>query len=87
MRDNEQNIPVYLYEMRRSFTDSYLPSQHDLAIGNNREIFQAFGNSFWGVSMEDVSNIAFLTGEEKTDKFFENSFFNILERTYFIFVY
>lgn len=81
--EEEKRIPEYLFQMRKSFTDSYLPSKYDLDIDNNSSIFQPFGNSIWGVSMEAISNIAFLTGEDKTDKFFQNGFFNNLERTYF----
>ncbi|WP_442596639.1 hypothetical protein [Neobacillus sp. D3-1R] len=80
---NQKALPTYLYEMRKSFTQNYLPSKWDLDTENNPDIFQAFENSYWGVSLEGLSNIAFLTGDKETDQFFEKSFFDNLEQTYF----
>ncbi|MCD8510599.1 MAG: hypothetical protein LRY73_12490 [Bacillus sp. (in: Bacteria)] len=61
-----------LFNLRRSFKESYKPSPLEFDLDNNPQILQLFQNSYWGVSLEGLSNIAYLTGDSVTDEFFRN---------------
>lgn len=57
---NDAEILNLLYRMRRSFKDTYIPNPKEVQIECNDEIFQAFQNNYWGISLEGMANIAYL---------------------------
>lgn len=72
-----------LFRMRRSFTHSFkaAPEQDRLAVQD--EVESVFQNSHWGISMEAMANLAYLTGDPNTDEFFEGAYIHNVKTTYF----
>jgi hypothetical protein len=81
-KPEEKLIGKYLYWLRRSFKEGYIPSD-DEAIKNNNEILKPFDNSYWGVSLEGVCNLVHTTDNENTNTFFSGNYFGNIKTTYF----
>jgi hypothetical protein len=80
----QMDVGRLLFNMRRSFKQSYLPSPQELAIDdNNNELYQPFANSFWGVSLEACAHVSLLTDDSVTNNFFRANHQSNLRRTYF----
>ncbi|OAT80904.1 hypothetical protein A6P54_12920 [Bacillus sp. MKU004] len=73
----------YLFELRRAFKPSYQPSPVEFKIEENEEIYQAFENSFWGVSLEGAANLVYLKNNQETDTFFQGNYLHNIKTTYF----
>lgn len=83
-KPKEEKIKEYLYEMRRSFKDSYKPADFELRIEENPEIYQSFENIYWGVALEGMVNVSFLVKDDKTNKFLETTLFGNIDGTYLL---
>jgi hypothetical protein len=81
---NEDQIKEYLFEMRRSFKDSYKPASSELELEENMEIYQPFENIYWGVALEGMANLSFLVKDDKANKFLVTTFFGNLDGTYLL---
>jgi hypothetical protein len=83
IQEYKNELKRYLFELRRLFSSSYKPSPEEFKIENNNEILQTFDNSYWGVALEGVANIAYLINDEHCDSFFKNSYISTIKSTYF----
>lgn len=82
VNDFENILNNYLFRMRRSFKESYIPSKAELKIDANEEVQRIFDNSFWGVAREGCTNIAYLTGGAG-DSFLTGNYISRTKDTYF----
>ncbi|MGE8021532.1 hypothetical protein ACQKOM_21950 [Peribacillus frigoritolerans] len=72
----------YLFQMRKSFKDTYDAPPSEYEIDGHNEIIQLFENSFWGVSLEGAAHIAYLKDNE-ADIFFKDTHTKNVREVYF----
>jgi len=82
-KPTDDEIEAYMYWLRRSFKESYMPSCNELELKGNREILRPFENSYWGVSLEGVANLVYSTDNDTTNTFFGGNYFGNIKNTYF----
>lgn len=75
-------IAKSIYEMRRLFKNSYLPTVSDLNVNDNEETLQLFENCYWAASLEGIVNIYHLTNKEETNDFFTTIYQGATDSTY-----
>lgn len=83
-KPGKEQIEGYLFEMRRSFKDSYKPADSELSIVENMEIYQPFENIYWGVALEGMTNLSYLVEDDKANKFLETTFYGNFDGTYLL---
>ncbi|MGE5423043.1 MAG: hypothetical protein ACM3QW_07250 [Ignavibacteriales bacterium] len=83
LTEYEEQLKQYLFWMRRSFKESYKPAPGEFSLDNNPEVLQLFQNSYWGISVEGLANIAYLVDDDETNQFFSGNYYGNLENTYF----
>lgn len=81
--DYKNTLLNYLYQMRRSFKETYRSAEKEFQLESNNEIIQLFENSYWGVSLEGAAHIAYLTNDQLTDTFFKDNHTHQVKETYF----
>lgn len=79
----EEKIKLALFQLRKGYKNSYLPSPLEFDLINNPQIIQLFKNSYWGVSLEGLANLAYLTQNNVTNDFFTSNYIGNLEISYF----
>lgn len=77
-KPEKNRLEEYLFKMRRSFKDTYRPSPTEFDVEYNDQILQMFENSYWGVSLEGIGNIAYGSKES----FLAQNYQGNLKRTY-----
>ncbi len=78
-----EEIPKYIYKMKRLFKDSYKISDRDLCIDNCKDTIQLFENSYWGISLEGFANFTYLVDDEITNSFLTSNYKGTLDKTYY----
>ncbi|WP_335715673.1 hypothetical protein [Neobacillus drentensis] len=81
--DKEKLLGEYLFKLRRSFKESYKPASKELMLDENPQIIQLFDNSYWGVSLEGLTNVVHLTKDDVTNEFFNGNYQSNLAQSYF----
>ncbi len=81
--NKEKLLGEYLFKLRRSFKESYKPAPSELMLKDNPQIIQLFENSFWGVSLEGLTNVVHLTNDQVTNEFFNGNYQSNLSQSYF----
>ncbi len=76
-------LKQYLFRLRRSYKESYKPAEKEFRLESNPEIAQMFENSFWGVSLEGMTNLLHLVDDAQTNAFMRGNYFGNLSGTYF----
>jgi hypothetical protein len=79
----ENKLKLALFKLRKGYKNSYLPSPLEFDIVNNPQTIQLFKNSYWGVSLEGLANLAYLTENNVTNDFFTSNYTGNLEISYF----
>jgi hypothetical protein len=79
-----EKLGQYLFHMRRAFKPSYKPAPREFELENNPNIMQFFANSFWGISMEGLTNIVYLMDDETTNNFMLSGYTHNLYNSYFL---
>ncbi|MGG3563200.1 hypothetical protein ABES03_16530 [Neobacillus rhizosphaerae] len=79
----EHKLKLALFQLRKGYKNSYLPSPFEFDIANNPQTIQLFKNSYWGVSLEGLANLAYLTENDVTNDFFSSNYIGNLEISYF----
>lgn len=80
--DQDELVKKSLFQMRRSFKGSYKPSAIEYDLDHNDEVFQAFENSYWGISLEGLANLTHVVNDSKTNQFITGNYYGNLERCY-----
>ncbi|MDP4084460.1 MAG: hypothetical protein Q8934_07560 [Bacillota bacterium] len=81
--NSEEQLGKYIFYLRRTFKESYKPAPSELELTHNTQILQLFENSFWGVSLEGLSNVVYLTKDPTTNQFFQDNYQTNLVHSYF----
>lgn len=82
--DSQEKLGKYLYYMRRAFKPSYKPAPREFELEKNPNIMQFFANSYWGISMEGLTNIVYLIEDDDvTNNFMLSGYTHNLENAYF----
>lgn len=83
--ETERNnfIAETLFRMRNGFHAHYQPSKKEYDLEHNSQFLSFVHNIFWGVSVEGVACVAFLTGDHRQTHFLTHTFSNNVESSYF----
>lgn len=79
----ENKLKLALYKLRKGYKDSYQPPPMEFDTDHNPQIIQLFKNSYWGVSLEGLTNLVYLTDNQVTNDFFTSNYTGNLEISYF----
>ncbi len=81
--NSQEKLKLALFKLRKGYKDSYKPNPNEFDTENNPETLQLFENSFWGVSLEGLTNLVHLTDDDVTNDFFTSNYAGNLEVSYF----
>ena len=73
-----------LFGLRTNFKASYHPPQEAYALTGSPGVLHPFENVYWGASLNGMVCCAALTGQEKTDAFFTDTFPSNFRQTYLL---
>lgn len=78
---SENEILSMFFRLRKAYKLTYKPSQMEMNIESNPEIYRPFEDSFWGVSKEGVANLTY-----SSNSFFINNYSNNLKTYFYIYL-
>ncbi|WP_066190405.1 MULTISPECIES: hypothetical protein [Gracilibacillus] len=80
--DHHQKLHYHLFQLTHSYKTSYRPAADKLNADRNDSHIELFENSYWGVSFEGMTNLAFLTEDKQNNAFFLGNYRHNM-KTYF----